>query len=61
MRSRLIQSTGIVWTLVFAAFVVWLYATAPRSVSEVATRASVAVGTYEVDRARFDAARALFL
>jgi hypothetical protein len=61
MQHRLIQSVGIVWTLFFAAFVVWLYAAAPQSVGDVATRASVAAGTYEVDRARFDAARELFL
>jgi hypothetical protein len=61
MQHRLIQSVGIVWTLCFAAFVVWLYAAAPQSVGDVATRASVVAGTYEVDRARFDAARALFL
>ncbi len=61
MQHRLIQSAGIVWTLVFAAFVVWLYAAAPQSVGDVATQASVVAGTYEVDRARFDAARELFL
>jgi hypothetical protein len=61
MGHRLIQSVGVVWTCLFALFVVWLYATEPRSVGEVATRASVAAGTYEVDRARFEAGRALFL
>ena len=61
MRHRLIQSVGVAWTLIFAAFVVWLYATEPRSVGEVASKASVAAGTYEVDRARAEAARALFL
>jgi hypothetical protein len=61
MRHRLIQWVGIVWTLLYAALVVWLYAAAPRSVGEVATQASVAAGTYEVDRARFDAGRELFL
>ena len=60
MPLRLIQWLGIVWTLVFAAFVLWVYAAAPRSVSDVATQASVAAGTYEVDRARFDAGRELF-
>jgi hypothetical protein len=60
MRLKLIQWLGIVWTLLFAAFVVWVYATAPRSVADVATQASVAAGTYEVDRARFDAGRELF-
>lgn len=61
MRHRLIQWLGIAWTLIIGAFVVWVYATAPQSVGEVATRASVAAGTYEVDRARFDAGRELFL
>jgi hypothetical protein len=61
MRHRLIQWVGIAWTLLYAALVLWLYAAAPRSVGEVATQASVAAGTYEVDRARFDAGRELFL
>ena len=61
MGYRLIQSVGVAWTCLFAAFVVWLYATEPRTVAEVATHASVAAGTYEVDRARFEAGRALFL
>jgi hypothetical protein len=61
MRLRLIQWLGIAWTLIYAAFVVWLYVAAPQSVADVATRASVAAGTYEVDRARFDAGRDLFL
>jgi hypothetical protein len=60
MRRRLIQSLGIAWTILYAALVVWLYATAPRSFAEMTTEASAAVGTYEVDRARFDAARDLF-
>ncbi|HLL75021.1 MAG TPA: hypothetical protein VK421_07120 [Pyrinomonadaceae bacterium] len=60
MRRRLIQSLGIAWTLVYATFVVWLYSTAPRTFAEMRTEASAAVGTYEVDRARFEAARELF-
>jgi hypothetical protein len=60
MRRRLIQSLGIAWTLLYAAFVVWLYGTAPRSLAEIRTEASAAVGAYEVDRARFEAARELF-
>ena len=60
MRHRLIQSCGIAWTLLYAAFVVWLYATAPRTLSELRTEASASVGTYAVDEARFRAARELF-
>ena len=60
MRHRLIQSCGIAWTLLYAAFVVWLYATAPRSLAEMRTEASASVGTYAVDEVRFQAARELF-
>jgi len=61
MRPKLIQWLGITWTFLYAAFVLWVYAAAPQSVADVATQASVAVGAYEVDRARFDAGRDLFL
>ncbi|HEX8502529.1 MAG TPA: hypothetical protein VF659_18245 [Pyrinomonadaceae bacterium] len=61
MRPKLIQWLGIVWTLLYAALVVWLYAAAPRSVGEAVAGASAAAGIYEVDRARFDAGRELFL
>ena len=61
MRHRLIQWLGIAWTILYAALVVWLYAAAPQTLAEVGTQASVAAGTYEVDRARFDAGRELFL
>ena len=60
MSERVIQSVGIAWTLLFGALIVWLYATEPQSVAEVATKASVAAGTYRVDEARFEAARSLF-
>ncbi len=59
-RFNLIRTLGITWTLLYAAFIVWLYATEPRSIGEVATGASVVAGTYEIDRARFDAAHELF-
>ncbi len=61
MRHRVIQSVGIAWTCLLAFFVVLLYATEPQSVGDVKTQASVIAGTYEIDRARFDAARDLFL
>lgn len=60
MQHRLIKSTGIVWTLLYAVFIVWLYATEPRTIREVTTGATVLAGTYEIDRARFDAAREMF-
>lgn len=60
MRHKLIQSVGIAWTLIFGASIVWLYATEPKSVADVGVKASVAAGTYEVDKERFVAGQALF-
>ena len=60
MQHKLIQSVGIAWTLLYAAFIIWVYATEPRSLKEVATNTEVAAGTYEVDEQRFEAALALF-
>ncbi|HLL71889.1 MAG TPA: hypothetical protein VK363_10675 [Pyrinomonadaceae bacterium] len=60
MQPTLIKSVGIAWTILYAAFVIWIYATAPRSLSEATTQVSVAAGTYAVDEARFQAARELF-
>jgi hypothetical protein len=60
MQHKLIQSVGIGWTALYAAFIIWVYATEPRSFKEVATKGEVAAGTYEVDEQRFEAALALF-
>ena len=60
MRRKLIQILGFAVTAVYALAIIWLYATEPRSFKEVATGAQVATGTYQVDRAKFDAALALF-
>ncbi len=60
VRTKFIKLGGIVWTLLYAAFILWIYATEPRTFTEVTTQASVAAGTYAIDQARFDAARELF-
>jgi hypothetical protein len=60
VRESLFQGLGIVSTLAYGAVIAWLYATAPRSLGEVATGARVAAGTYQVDAARFDAGLRLF-
>ena len=60
MRRKVIQLSGIALTVVYAAAIVWLYANAPRTFREAAASASVVAGTYEIDRARFDAALDLF-
>jgi tetratricopeptide (TPR) repeat protein len=60
VQPKLIQIIGLAFTAVYAAAIVWLYATEPRSFKEVATGAQVAAGTYQVDQVKFDAALALF-
>ena len=60
MRHRLIQWLGIVWTLLYAVCIVWLYATAPRTLREITTEATATLGAYQINQARFDAAHELF-
>ena len=60
MQGKLIQVTGIIWTLVYASVIVWIYATEPRSFREVATNTQVAAGTYEINQEKFNNGLALF-
>jgi hypothetical protein len=60
MSHKLLQSAGLTCTLLYAALIIWIYATEPRTFREVATGAQVAAGTYEIDQTKFDAALALF-
>jgi len=60
MQARIIQVVGFVLTLSYAVFIVWLYATEPRSLKEVTTSAEVAAGAYQVNQEKFNAALDLF-
>lgn len=60
MKQKAVQVIGMALTFLYAALIVWLYATEPRSFKEVATGAQVATGTYQVDQEKFNAAQALF-
>ncbi len=60
MQHRLIQSVGIAWTVLFSAFIIWIYATEPRNFKEVKAGALAAADAYEIDRARFNKALDLF-
>lgn len=60
MRFKLIQIFSILWTCLYALLIVWAYTTEPQTIRDVTTGASLAAGTYEIDRERFDAARDLF-
>lgn len=54
MKPRHIQILGLLVMVFGLAAVVFLYITAPRSLSEVTTKGRVVLGTYEVDKAEFD-------
>jgi len=60
MKQKAVQVLGLAITCLYAALIIWLYATEPRSFREVATGAQVATGTYQVDQAKFNAALTLF-
>ncbi len=60
MQSKVIQGAGLALTLAYAAFIIWIYATEPRTFKEVATGAEVATGTYQINQQKFNSALALF-
>ena len=60
MQHKSIQVTGLGLTAIYAAFIIWVYATEPRTFRDVANSASVATGSYHVDQEKFNAALALF-
>lgn len=60
MQSKIIQVTGLAFSIAYAVLIVWLYATEPRTFKEVATGAQVAAGTYQVNEEKFNSALDLF-
>lgn len=60
MQSKIIQVAGLALTITYAVFIVWIYATEPRSFREVATSAEVASGTYQINQEKFNSALDLF-
>ena len=57
MNRNIIPIIGAAWTILFAVFIIWLYASAPASLREVASQARdtalLTTGTYEIDAAHF--------
>jgi len=56
MQSKMIQVAGLAFTIAYAVFIVWIYATEPRTFKEVATSAEVAAGTYQVNQEKLNSA-----
>ena|SRR5215475_5605774 len=60
MQRKFIEIVGVIWTLVYAILIVWIYATEPRSFKEVATNTQVATGIYEINQDKFNHGLTLF-
>jgi hypothetical protein len=60
MQARIVQVVGLISTVAYAVFIVWLYATEPRSFKEVTNSAEVAAGTYQINQEKFNSALDLF-
>jgi hypothetical protein len=60
VRAALLTAFGLASSLAYAAAIVWLYTTQPRTLQEVKAGAQVMAGAYQVDETRFQAARELF-
>ena len=65
MKEKYIQVLGIILSITYAFFIVWLYAIAPKSLEElpakaqqtigkVTTTAQIVTNTYEVDQRKFN-------
>ena len=60
MQPKIIPLVGLGFTIAYAAFIVWIYATEPRTFKEVTTSAEIAAGTYQIDQEKFNSALSLF-
>lgn len=60
MKERYLHIISIALVLIGFVLVGFLYWTEPRSFAEVATKSSVAIGTYEIDKAEFERGLATF-
>lgn len=71
MKEKYIQVSGIVLTLTYGIFVAWLYWAEPKNLGEVsskaattienaATKGQIVIGTYEVDREKFNGGLKVF-
>ncbi len=60
MNEKTIQIFSILLTTIFSVLILWLYLAEPKTFAEVATKSAVTVGTYEIDKAKFDEGLKLF-
>jgi hypothetical protein len=54
MNARMTRLAGAACTSLYAAFIVWVYVSQPRTMAQVTGGVASAVGAYNIDRVRFD-------
>jgi tetratricopeptide (TPR) repeat protein len=59
VKAPVVRGLGLVVTLAYAAFAVWLYVVRPQSFSELKGGVAASVGLYQVDAALFEEGRRL--
>jgi hypothetical protein len=60
MQDRSVRVFGLVLTLCYAAFIVWLYIRKPQTLAEVTGHLTATVGAYHVDQQAFEDGLELF-
>ncbi|HQZ83093.1 MAG TPA: hypothetical protein PLR83_07725 [Pyrinomonadaceae bacterium] len=53
MRASYFHIASLLIVAVGVTLIVFIYSTQPKNLAEIATKSSVAIGTYEIDRAEF--------
>ncbi len=54
VSATLVRGLGLVLSLAYAGFIIWLYTMQPRTMAEVAGGVAAGVGVYRIDQASFD-------
>jgi hypothetical protein len=54
MTPRVMRVTGLVSSVVYAAFIGWLYVRQPQTIAQVTGGVASTIGAYAIDRASFD-------
>jgi glutamine cyclotransferase len=54
VKDAAIRAAGLLASVLYAAFITWVYASQPRTVAQLTGGMAASVGAYEVDRASFD-------
>ncbi len=54
MNEKTIHIFSIILITFFGAFIVWLYTSEPKNLAEITSKAAVTVGTYEINKDKFN-------